>query len=97
MFRSACCLPSDGTDLKEDKRKESKFKENITGHVVCVQQAKNASKILIRKPEERILPGGHGRRWRMILTRNLNPGCDNVEFIHWAQNKTQWRTAVDKK
>jgi hypothetical protein len=47
-------LLSDGTDLKEDERKESKFKENIqfTGHVVHVWQARNASKILIRKTEK---------------------------------------------
>lgn len=65
MFRSACCLQSDGTELKEDKRKDSKFKENIPIYRACslCTTRKNASKILIRKPEERILPGGHGHRW----------------------------------
>jgi len=57
---------------------------------------RNASNILTRKPEGKRLVGRPRRRWEDNITMAVREmGWEDVDWIHLAQNRHQWRTLVN--
>jgi len=57
---------------------------------------RNAHKILIRKSEQERPFRGPKCRWEGNIKIDLKgTGCEYVDWIHLAQDRSQWRTAVN--
>jgi hypothetical protein len=64
------------------------------GHVARMADMRNVYKILVRKPEGRRLLRRPRCKWedmRMII-REI--GWENIDWIHLAQGRDQWRAAM---
>jgi len=65
------------------------------GHVACVGEMRNASKILLRKPEGKIPRGRRKRRWEDNIRMDvMEVGLEIVFWIHLAHDRDQWRELV---
>jgi hypothetical protein len=57
-------------------------------------EMRNAYEILVGKPERKIPPGPR-RRWEDNIRMNLREvGWEDVEWMHVAQDRDQWRALV---
>jgi hypothetical protein len=63
-----------------------------------IGKMRNTWSILVGKPEEKRPLGRPRRRWenntKMYLRKT---GCENVKWIHVAQDRVQWRADVKTK
>jgi hypothetical protein len=68
----------------------------LTGHVTCKGNKINAYKILAGKPEGgRPLPRSR-RRWEDNMRVDFKETvCEDVDWIHLAQDSDQWRAVVN--
>jgi hypothetical protein len=61
------------------------------GHVACIVEMRNAYRILVRKPEKKILFGRHRHRQEDNIKMDLREmGYEGVDWIHLAQDRDQW-------
>jgi hypothetical protein len=67
------------------------------GHVARMGEIRNASKIMVGKPETKRPLGRPRRRWEYNIKIELvEIGFGGVEWIHLAQDRDRWRILVNK-
>ena len=60
------------------------------GHVACVEQSRNAFRVLVEIPEGKRHLGRLRRRWDHNITMNLEEvGCDTGDWIEPAKDRVQ--------
>ena len=65
------------------------------GHVACMEQFRNAYRVLVGKPESKRPLGRPRRRWENNTRMELGEvGCDPGEWIDLAEDRDQWRAYV---
>jgi hypothetical protein len=64
------------------------------GHVARVGEMRNASCILVGKPEGMRPLGRPRRRWEDIMDLR-ETGCKGVDWMHLAQDRFRWRALVN--
>ena len=66
------------------------------GHVACIEQSRNAYRVLVGKPESKRPLGRPRRRWEdNIKIEDLREvGCDHRDWIALAEDRDQLRTYV---
>ena len=65
------------------------------GHVARMEQSRNASRVLVGKPEEKRLLERPRRRWEEDIKMDLREvDCDPGEWIDLAEDRVQWRAYV---
>ena len=65
------------------------------GHTACMEQSRNAYRVLVRKPEGKRPVGRPGRRWEVNIKMDLREvGCDPGEWLDLAEDRDQWRAYV---
>ena len=65
------------------------------GHVACMEQSKNASRVLVGKPKGKRTLGRPRCRWEDNIKMDLREvGCDPGEWIDFAEDRDQWRAYV---
>ena len=65
------------------------------GHVACMEQFRNAYRVLVGKPEEKRPLGRPRHRWEDNIKIDLREvGCDPGEWIDFAEDRDQWRAYV---
>ena len=58
-------------------------------------ERRGVCKVLVGKPEGKILPGGPRRRWDDNITMDLQEvGGGGMDWIELAQDRDTWRTFV---
>jgi hypothetical protein len=70
-----------------------------TGTALCraVSTNGNAYKFLDGKHEAEVRVGSPRCRWEDIIKMDLGEvGCEDVDWIHLAQDRDQWRTVLDR-
>jgi hypothetical protein len=68
----------------------------LSGHVARIGKMRNAYKILVGKPEGMIPPGRRRHRREDNIRMDLRDvGWEDMDWIHLAQNRDQWRVLVD--
>jgi hypothetical protein len=66
------------------------------GHVARMGEKRNAFRILVGKPERKRPLGRPRRRWVDNIKMDLREiGWDDVDWIHLAQDRDQWRALVN--
>jgi hypothetical protein len=66
------------------------------GHVVRIGETRNASRILMGKPEGKRPLGRPRRRWVDNIKMDLGEvGWDGMDWIELAQDRDQWRALVN--
>jgi hypothetical protein len=66
------------------------------GHVARVGVVRGAYNILIGRPEGRRPLGRPRRRWEDNIKMDLREtGFEDVDWIHWAQDRDRWRALVN--
>jgi hypothetical protein len=62
------------------------------GHVTGIGDTRNSYSILVGKPEGKREVGKQRRRWENNITIGLREiGWEDVDWIHLAQDRYQWR------
>ena len=63
-----------------------------SGHVACMEQFRNAYRVLVGKPESKRPLGRPSRRWEDNIKMDLREvGCDPGEWADLAEDRDQWR------
>jgi hypothetical protein len=66
------------------------------GHVAHMGEVKGAYNILVGRPEGRRPLGRPRRRWEDNIKMDLRKiGFEDVNWIHWAQDRDRWRALVN--
>jgi hypothetical protein len=61
------------------------------GHVACTEEMRNAYKILLRKSKEKRPLGRTRYRWEDTIKMDLKEiRCNDLDWIHLAQDTDQW-------
>jgi hypothetical protein len=59
-------------------------------------EVRGAYNILVGRPEGRRLLGRPRRRWEDNIERDLREiGFEDVDLIHWAQDRDRWQALVN--
>jgi hypothetical protein len=61
------------------------------GHVACMEEMRNAYKILVVNPEGKRPLGRPGNRLEDIRMDLRERGLEGVDWIHLAHDRDQWR------
>jgi hypothetical protein len=65
------------------------------GHVACMDEMRNAYRILVRKPEGQGQLGKHSHSWEDNIQMDLKEAeCEDVDWIHLAQDRDEWCAPV---
>ena len=65
------------------------------GYVACMEQSRNASRVLMGKPEGKRSLGRPRRRWEEIIKMDMREvGSDPGDWIDLAEDRDQWRAYV---
>ena len=65
------------------------------GHVACMEQSRNAYRVLVGKTEGKRPLGRPRHRWEDNIRMDLREvGCDPGEWIDLAEDRDQWRAYV---
>jgi hypothetical protein len=66
------------------------------GHVACMREKRNAYRIFVDKPQGKIPSARPRHRWEDNIKMDLREvGCSDMDWIHLAQDRDQWRTLVN--
>jgi hypothetical protein len=66
------------------------------GYVACMEEVRGAYNILVGRPEGRRPLGRHRNRWEDNIKIDLREiGFEDVDWIHWAQDRDRWRALVN--
>jgi hypothetical protein len=66
------------------------------GYVECVEDIRNAYKILVTEPEEKRPLGRPRHRWEDDIRMDLKEiGWGSVDWIHLAQDRNQWQAPMN--
>jgi hypothetical protein len=66
------------------------------GRLACMREMRNAYSILVRKPEGKRPRVRSRHRWEENIGMDLREIClEDVNWIHLAQDRDQWRTLVN--
>jgi hypothetical protein len=66
------------------------------GHVTRMGKVRGAYNILVGRPEGRRPLGRPGCRWEDNIKMDLREiGFEDVDWIHWAQDRERWRALVN--
>jgi hypothetical protein len=66
------------------------------GHVARMAVMKNAYKILVGKPQRKMIISRPRRRWKDDIKMSLRPiACKNMHWIQLAKDRVQRRTLVN--
>jgi hypothetical protein len=78
-------------------RKVKSRRMKLAEHVTCMQEMKNAYKILVGKRAGKRPLGRHGRTCEYNIKLDFREmwGAGDVDWIHLAQDKDQWWTLVN--
>jgi hypothetical protein len=60
-----------------------------------MREVRGAYNILVGRPEGRRPLGRPGRRWEDIKMDLREIGFQDVDWIHWAQDRDRWRALVN--
>jgi hypothetical protein len=66
------------------------------GHVAQMGKKRNATRLLVEKPEKKTPLGSPRRRWWIILRWILERGWGCLDWIGLAQDRDKWRTLVNE-
>jgi hypothetical protein len=76
--------------------REIKSSSMTAGHVSRIGEMRNYYKILVQKPEGKILFTRPKRKWKGIIEMGLKEIIvDCVESVRLAHNRSQWRPVVN--
>ena len=65
------------------------------GHVACMENSRNAYRVLVGKPEGKRPLGRPRRRWEDNIIKYLwVVGCDPGDWVALAEDRKQWRACV---
>ena len=68
----------------------------LAGHVARMVERKGVYRILVGKPEGKILLGRPKRRWEDNIKMDLQEvGCGGMDWIDLAQDRERWRALVN--
>ena len=67
----------------------------LAGHVARMEQFRNAYRVLVGKPENKIPLGRPRLRWEDNIKMDLREmGCDPRDWIALAEDRDQWRAYI---
>jgi hypothetical protein len=70
--------------------------QSFHGHVARMGELRGAYNILVRRPEGGRPLGRPRRRWEDNIKMDLREiGFEDVDWIHWAQDRDRWRAVVN--